>query len=55
MLGKVQNLSIAQEDGASPATLSAGSALDESSVSAPGAGFKGAARVGATSRQRRLL
>ena len=55
MLGEVQKLSIAQEDGASPTSSSAGSAPGESGVSALGAEFKGAMHVGAASQQRRLL
>lgn len=55
MLGEVQELSIAQQDGASPAALGAASAPDESRVSASGAGFKGAMHVGVASRRRRPL
>jgi hypothetical protein len=49
MPGEVQKLSTAQEDGASSAALSLGSAPGE------GAGFKVVVRVGAMSRRRLLL
>jgi hypothetical protein len=55
MLGEVQKLSIAQEDGASPKALGEASALSETGVCAPCAEFEGAMRVGATSRRPSLL
>jgi hypothetical protein len=55
MLGEVLELSIAPEDGALPATLSAGSALAESGVSMPNARFKGAIQISARSRRRHFL
>jgi hypothetical protein len=45
-------LSMAQEDGAQPATLSAGGALSESGVSVRSARFEGAIHIRATSRRR---
>ena len=52
MLEEVPELSMAQEDGALPATLSAGSAPGESGVSVLSARFKGAMHISATSRHR---
>jgi AraC family transcriptional regulator len=52
MLEEVPELSMAQEDGALPATLGAGSAPGESGVSVLSARFKGALHVSATSRRR---
>lgn len=52
---EVPELSMAQEDGAQPATLSAGSAPGESGVSVLSARFEGAIHVSATSRWRHHL
>ena len=52
MLGEVPELSMAQKDGALPATLSAGSAPGESGVSVLSARFKGAIHISAMSRRR---
>ena len=52
MIGEVPELSMAQEDGAPPATLGAGSAPGESGVSVLSARFQGALHVSATSRRR---
>jgi AraC family transcriptional regulator len=52
MIGEVPELSMAQKDGAPPATLGAGSAPGESGVSVLSARFEGAIHVSATSRRR---
>ena len=52
MIGEVSELSMAQEDGAPPATLGARSAPGESGVSVLRARFEGAMHVNATSRRR---
>jgi AraC family transcriptional regulator len=52
MIGEIPELSMAQEDGAPPTTLGAGSAPGESGVSVLSAHFEGAIHVSATSRRR---
>jgi hypothetical protein len=52
---EVQTLSMAQEDGASSAALSAGSALGEGRMPASPAGFEDGTRLGAMNRRRSLL
>jgi AraC family transcriptional regulator len=52
MIGEVPELSMAQEDGAPPATLGAGSAPGESGVSVLSAQFEGGIHISAASRRR---